>query len=329
MAGLTLTVITSKATSLNYGETIGNVSILKKISLADNTQITYVSDKALKHDIKRKGKEEKQWQLLDIKVKEIVSNNVKNKELDVDNFGKELIKNYEEFDLFGGLFTNISIDDSNKKTKVKLSNDADSVKRTSTVKLTYAFSVSPFNGDMNFLNNIDAYERYIKHLEDKANQSIANSEEHTSHYVYTITVDLDRVGIWENTLGQQENVLDNQQKAKRVSELIDIVFTLNRQIRGRWEDLSPVFVVGGIFEIKHPFFIKAVDVKETNGKLILDIKKLKESLEFAGEKTVLGIYSGTFLNEEDIRKELPTKSLKETLDYLKQKIGEYYGVSKV
>lgn len=328
MAGLTLTIITSKATSLNYGETIGNVSILKKISLADNTQITYVSDKALKYDIKRKGKEEKQWQLLDIKVKEIVSNSAKDNILDVDNFAKELIKNYEEFDLFGGLFTNISTGDSKKK-ELKLSNNVDSVKRTSTVKLTYAFSVSPFNGDMNFLNNIDAYERYIKHLENKANQSIANSEEHTSHYIYTITVDLDRIGIWENTEGQQENVLDNQQKAKRVSDLIDIVFTLNRQIRGRWEDLSPVFVVGGIFETKHPFFIKAVDVREANGKLILDIKRLKESIEFAGENTILGIHSGTFLNEEDIRKELSVKSLKETLDYLKKKVGEHYGVSKV
>jgi len=37
---LTLTIITQRATSLNYGENIGNVSILKKLSLGDNSQIT-------------------------------------------------------------------------------------------------------------------------------------------------------------------------------------------------------------------------------------------------------------------------------------------------
>jgi CRISPR-associated protein Cst2 len=69
---LTLTIITQRATSLNYGENIGNVSILKKLSLGDNSQITYVSDKALKYDIRRKGKEEKGWRLLDEKVKELI-----------------------------------------------------------------------------------------------------------------------------------------------------------------------------------------------------------------------------------------------------------------
>lgn len=49
MKGLTLTVITNKASSLNYGESIGNISVLKKITLGDNTQLGYVSDKALKY----------------------------------------------------------------------------------------------------------------------------------------------------------------------------------------------------------------------------------------------------------------------------------------
>jgi len=76
---LTLTVITQRATSLNYGENIGNVSILKKLSLGDNSQLTYVSDKALKYDIKRKGKEEKGWRLLDERIKEYIESSKKGK----------------------------------------------------------------------------------------------------------------------------------------------------------------------------------------------------------------------------------------------------------
>ncbi|HIQ48540.1 MAG TPA: type I-B CRISPR-associated protein Cas7/Cst2/DevR, partial [Aquifex aeolicus] len=159
MSGLTLTIITSEASSLNYGENIGNVSVLKKVSLGNGEQITYVSDKALKYDIKRKGKEEKNWKLLDKTLQEYIKGNLKNGKLDVDSFGKQLVKEYEEFDLFGGLFTNLKLD-----KKVELSY-GDSVKRTSPVKITYAFSLAPFKGDMNFLNNIDAFNRYIKHIE--------------------------------------------------------------------------------------------------------------------------------------------------------------------
>jgi CRISPR-associated protein Cst2 len=53
---LTLTIITQRATSLNYGENIGNVSILKKLTLGDGSQITYVSNRALKFEMRRKGK---------------------------------------------------------------------------------------------------------------------------------------------------------------------------------------------------------------------------------------------------------------------------------
>jgi len=253
MGGLTLTIITARATSLNYGESIGNVSVLKKLSLGDGSQKTFVSDKALKYDIRRKGRDEKGWRLLDERLKEYVAGNLKKDTLDVDSFGKALIKDYEEFDLFGGLFTNLKTD-----KKVKLSY-GESVKRVCPVKVTYAFSISKFSGDINFFNNIDAYNRYIKHVEEKPQQAIANSEEHTSHYLYTLTVDLDRIGVWEKEDGSPEKVLENEERAKRVLDLLDVLKTLNRHIRGRWENLSPVFVVGGVFSVKHPFFMKGVE----------------------------------------------------------------------
>jgi CRISPR-associated protein Cst2 len=158
---LTLTIITQRATSLNYGENIGNVSILKKLSLGDNSQITYVSDKALKYDIRRKGKEEKGWRLLDEKVKELIEGSIvqvpketkgkkkKSKEstetemqgvLNVDEFARKLILEYQEFDLFGGLFTNLIRANGES---IGLSY-GDSVKRTAPVKITYAYSISKF-----------------------------------------------------------------------------------------------------------------------------------------------------------------------------------------
>lgn len=324
---LTLTIITQKATSLNYGENIGNVSILKKLSLGDNSQITYVSDKALKYDIRRKGKEEKGWKLLDEKVKEFVEGSLKNKKLDVDEFGKALLKAYEEFDLFGGLLTNLKGVESKK---LELSY-GDSVRRIAPIKLTYAFSISKFQGDMDFMNNIDAYNRYIKHIEQKEAQVITQSEQHTAHYHYTLAVDLDRIGVWEGE-NQTIDVIPPEEKVKRIKDLLDIVRTLSRQIRGRYENLSPIFVIGGIYKIKNPFFMGSISAKETeDGKLLLDVARILDCKgiipEEERENTICGLLSGYFANEEEIREKLNCQSVGEVFEVLKKKVEEIYGVS--
>ncbi len=328
---LTLTIITQRATSLNYGENIGNVSILKKLSLGDNSQITYVSDKALKYDIRRKGKEEKGWRLLDEKVKEHIENSTRNRtrervDLD-DSFVRELFE-YQEFDLFGGLFTKDLFKAKNlyfRRQKV------DSIKRSSPVKITYAFSISKFQGDIDFMNNIDAFNRYIKHIipeQADRDQVIIQSEQHTSHYYYTIAIDLDRVGVWDETVE-----IPAEEKAKRVKDLLDIIRTLSRQIRGRYENLSPVFVIGGIYKVKNPFFMGCVSAKETeDGKLLLDVNKLLDCKGIIPEEerdnTLCGLVSGFFANEQEIREKLNCKSVGEVFEELKNKVGEIYGVSK-
>ena len=366
---LTLTVITRKANSLNYGESIGNVSILKKVSLGDGSQITYVSDKALKYDVKRKGKEEKGWKLLDEKVKEILADSLTERiqekiqarkrkkglgaevltlglaeatqekeekesseekvlELDVGKLGKELIKEYHEFDLFGGLFTNLKgVNDE----EVELSY-GDSVKRTAPAKVTYAFSTSKFRGDVDFMNNVDAYDRYVKHLERKEKQSIPQSEQHYAHYHYTLTVDLDRIGVWEGEK-RIEDVLSPEEKANRVKDLLDVVMTLSRQIRGRYENLSPIFVIGGIYKAKNPFFMGGIDAREVGDeKLLLNVDRLLDckSLipEAERENTLCGMLTGFFVNEQEIREKLNCKKVEEVFKELKKKVNEVYGVSE-
>jgi len=325
---LTLTIITQRATSLNYGENIGNVSILKKLSLGDNSQLTYVSDKALKYDIRRKGKEEKGWRLLDEKVKELIEKSKDGKKLNVDKFAKELVQEYQEFDLFGGLLTNLKGADGKK---VELSY-GDSVKRTAPVKVTYAYSISKFQGDMDFMNNIEAYNRYIRHIEQKDAQVITQSEQHTAHYYYTIAIDLDRIGVWETENGTEE-VIPAEEKAKRVKDLLDIIRTLSRQIRGRYENLSPIFVIGGIYKAKNPFFMGCIGAEETEDrKLLLDVNRLLDCKGIIPEEerdnTLCGLLSGFFANEQEIREKLYCKSVGEVFEALKNKVGEIYGVSK-
>jgi CRISPR-associated protein Cst2 len=188
---------------------------------------------------------------------------------------------------------------------------------------------------MDFMNNIDAFNRYIKHIkpeESDRQQAIPQSEQHTTHYYYTIAVDLDRIGIWETENGTGE-VIPAEEKAKRVKDLLDIIRTLSRQIRGRYENLSPVFVIGGIYKVKNPFFMGCIGATETEDrKLLLDINRLLDCKGIIPEKerdnTLCGLLSGFFANEQEIREKLNCKSVGEVFEELKNKVEEIYGVFK-
>jgi len=322
-----LTIITPKVNGLNYGETLGNVITLKKVTLGDSTQRTYISDKAIKYELRRQGKERFDWTLLDKKLIELVKGNLveiekgkkKKTVLDVDKFAQNLIREYHEFDLFGGLFTNL---------KVKLKEDYDSVKRTSPVKVSYGFSIEPFQGDMDFMNNIDAYNRYIKYLEEKEAQVIVNTETHLAHYYYTVTVDLNRIGVWEDLEGNTTDVLTKEERKNRVIQLLELIKTLSRQIKGRWESLAPIFVVGGVFNVKNPFFLDAIKAREVNGKLYLEVEPIKESIELIPEgernNVVCGLVKGHFANEGELIEELRCKTVSKAFEELKKQVEGFY-----
>ena len=60
--GLSITLVFN-ASSLNYGEGIGNISELKKLTRGDGSVYTYVSRQALRYDIVRLGNKLFDWNL--------------------------------------------------------------------------------------------------------------------------------------------------------------------------------------------------------------------------------------------------------------------------
>ena len=87
--GLSITII-FKAQSLNYGEGIGNISELKKLSRGDGSTYTFASRQAIRYDIARLGNKMFGWNL------EVVD-----KAKGTVQFKEELtIKDSEEMDLF-------------------------------------------------------------------------------------------------------------------------------------------------------------------------------------------------------------------------------------
>ena len=292
--GLTFTAI-FLAESANYGEGIGNVATLKKISRNRGEQYTYISRQAIRYNIVEQLDENK------ANVKAEGSGDKK-----VIQFSAETtIKDYPELDFFGYMKT---IKGDNSKN------------RSAIVRLSNAVSLETFKGDLEFLTNKGLVDRIDRN--EKVFPNIAQAEIHKSYYKYTVTIDLDKIGIDE----LDEIEIENEEKARRVNKLLDTISLLYRDIRGRREDLKPLFIIGGVYDIKNPFFENVVDVR--NNKIL--VEKLTSGIyDFIEKDTAAGIVKEQFENDTELETELAKKNIKvlnvpEFFKQLKNKIDEYY-----
>lgn len=173
--GLTVTVI-FEAESANYGEGLGNVTSLKKISRGNGQSYSYISRQAMRYNI----------------VNQMVELSPGLKLTPVRHEGTiqfapdASVKDFFEIDLFGYM-----------KTK---SNEG-AATRSAIVRLSNATSLENFNGDLDFLTNKGLFDRLTEDDKKKAGKkgdteegetslkggNIAQSEIHKSFYTYTLT----------------------------------------------------------------------------------------------------------------------------------------------
>lgn len=295
--GLTLSII-FEAESTNYGEGFGNISSLKKMSRGDGYSYSYISRQALRYNII----EQLRWNNTPVSDADKVVQFEKDKDID----------KYPEIDLFGYMKTG------------KNSPNGSSNTRAATVRLSNAIALENYNSDLDFLTNMALAKR------GNLDNAIAQSEIHKSYYAYTITIDLDRVGIDEVVLDKQGKdakkkliEIEKSERAKRVNDLLKILKTLYRDIRGRRENLSPIFIIGGVYNIKNPFFENRLRVSKNN----LDIDIILNTIDIDEEvknNTVIGYLGNFFSNSKDIEEELKTKSIPEVFDYLSEEVNKYY-----
>ena len=298
--GLTLTII-FKAQSLNYGEGIGNISELKKLARGNGNVYTFASRQALRYDIARIGNKLYDWNL------EVVD-----KSKGTIQFKDKLnIKDSQEMDLFGYMKT------SKKSAE---NEEGGSETRSAAVRLSHAISLEEYKSDMDFLTN--------KGLADRIKQfpNLANIEQHLSYYTYTVTVDLSRIG-------KDGNIeLSQEEKTTRVLQLLEIIKVLNRDIRGREENLSPLFIVGGIYNINSPFFLGRIKLEAKGEDFKIDTKVLESAMELkigensVKENTFAGIVPNEFKNEEELQELFGDKMLgiQKFFDKMEKEVKEYY-----
>ena len=298
--GVTVSVI-MEGQSLNYNESPLTVSELKKLTRGNGTVSTYSSRQSLGYEVRKSGEEVFGWDLNTV--------TCKNRVMQFDP--KKTIADSEEMDLFGYMMT--AEGKGNTKT------------RNAVVRINNAISLEPYKGDLEFATNMGLAKRV------GADTMPYNVEQHKSYYAYTITIDLPRVGV------DGDIELDNEIKVKRLSQFLDIVRHLQRDIRGRRERLSPLFIVGGVYTNANPYFDGMLDLKNTKNGFNLNIERLTSALNArelgadsrVKESTVVGFVDGVFNNVSDLEATVGADklvSIDDFFDALKSEIKAQFGV---
>lgn len=280
--GLTLTMVVDAA-SANYGEGVGNISQLKKMTRQGGEVYTYISRQAIRYNI--------------VQQMGIDNTPVTDEQKVVQFAPSAKIDEYPEIDLFGYMKT------------IKGGQEI----RSAVVRLSNAISLEPYKADTDFLNNMGLAKR------GDFDNALAQSEIHKSLYCYTVTCDLDKVGIDEKAKIE----IPNEEKSNRIVSLLETLEFLYRDIRGRRENLNPVFAIGGVYDRKNPYFEDRI--KTYNQKLNVElVKSVINSCDDTKNNTVVGVLPGIFANDDEIKDELSVCSIADVFNELKKKVKEYY-----
>jgi CRISPR-associated protein Cst2 len=294
--GLTASFI-FEAFGANYGENVGNFTMLKKITREGGGMYSYISRQALRYNI----------------IQQLGWDNTPVEEMGetkkVVQFAPSArIDEYPEIDLFGYM---------------KTQKNSNAFTRSAVVRLSHALALESYNGDTDYLTNMGQSKRI------GAANEISQSEIHRSFYAYTITIDLDLVGIEKNLSGNVGIDIGKEEKIKRVQQLLSAIQYLYRDVKGRRENLSPVFAIGGVYERKTPFFDGRLSIYKGS----LEIEKFKNILQSdstISKNTLIGYVDGFFKNAGKIKedKELAVKSMTDFFKELSRKVEEYYNESR-
>lgn len=201
--------------------------------------------------------------------------------------------------------------------------------RKSSFYLTDAISCESFVNETRFHNNLYLANNYAKsqniNLQEKAKETGLmpyQYEYDKALKIYSLTIDLDMIGKDEN-FEQEDGYKEAaaSEKAARVNAILEAVENLSLTVKGNLDNAEPVFVVGGLSEIKTHYFENVVKIDEE--KLIIS-----EDLKAKVEK---GFYAGllegnTLRNESEIKNSLNPIAIVKIFDKLRADINNYYGV---
>ena len=257
VSSITLTILTESPVALSNDQNLGPYTPIKKYFYKDGlhamTSVSTVTYEMRKFLIKNKG----------LKPDDIV---IKSKNLYPNEIGIE-------FDIFGYLMP--------KSQKSK----------TSPIRIIPFISVHKFNNDTQTITNRGFLDpsfgrKYYKEKDNKLDyldyddvpktQALASEEVFGDYYTYTITLELDRIGVEETDEKGKYLPIDQRKyysKGEReqiVKDILDAITQFTRSIKHQTVLLKPLAVFGGVFQDVIPYFWNDIEFAPYTNELILD-----------------------------------------------------------
>ena len=196
--------------------------------------------------------------------------------------------------------------------------------RNSSFYLTDAISTESFINETRFHNNLYLATNYanannlnVQKDAGKVGLMPYQYEYEKSLKVYSLTIDLEKVGKDPNFPDKEA---DNKEKFERVKSILEAIENLSLVVKGNLDNAEPIFAIGGLSLRKTHYFENVVRVEQ--GALVLG-EALKEKKEDGFNCALLK--GDIFTNQAEIVKELQPVSMREFFKSLIEDIKNYYG----
>lgn len=193
--------------------------------------------------------------------------------------------------------------------------------RNSSFYLTDAVSVEPFISDARFHNNLYLATNYAKAnglnvQNDSKDCGLMpyQYEYDKSIKIYSITIDLEKVGVDQNFDAEASN----EEKCSRVLSIVDAVENLSLVVKGNLDNAEPIFIAGGLSPRKTHMFENAVRVVGKN----LVVEPIKEKLDMGFSCGLMR--NGQLGNEDEIIRELNPTTVPKFFNQLREDVKAYF-----
>jgi len=296
--------------ALNSSDNLGgNVVIIKKFQDSKGNYYVYVSGQAfryyLKYSLMQLGME-----LTKIdKSGEIIID--KRAPTEIKERMKYIIKNHPDLDLFGFM-------------EAKTKSQQAALRRWSPVKVSPLINIFPWRNETDLLT---------RKKEGQEGGDLVKVEVNALNYMRgTTIINVNEVGSYIDELNLElEDVIGNEERNKRIELLLEAFKNLSGggKIARLLDDITPKFLIIAKQKAGTPIFLNSLMVDEEGNIKIELIKESLEEYEDMVEDCIIGIRSGIFANENEIRnsfkenngKDVKVVSISEAIDTAKKWIS--------
>lgn len=260
VSGITLTILTESPIALSNDQGAGNYSPIKKYFYKNGIH-SMTSVGTVTYELRKKLIKEYGWTASSIVKKD---KNLYPKKENIESTELNGIEN----DVFGFLVPDKQIN------------------KTAPLRVIPFISVNTFKSDTQTVTNRGFLNPDLgrEYFDEKGNaisidkvpttQALAFEEVFGDYYYYTITIELDRIGVVEVEDDKylepgNRKYMSKELRRKAVRDLVDAVLNFTRDIKHQKVHLKPLAVFGGAFKSPIPYFWNDVCI-DSKGNLVID-----------------------------------------------------------